>query len=146
MKEMTELAERAVEAARIWELDLDYSAESLEAVDALAQMIWRQHRNQPLPENMLLSVANLYGAYLGEVLLRCGLKDLDFAWRKNEEGEIGIGKEDFWAAPVSKVYKRITQGPYHDLTDFFEIVFGMAVGAVDMDDPRIHILSGEEAV
>ncbi len=146
MKEMAELAERAVEAARIWELDLDYSAESLEAVDALAQMIWQQHRNNPLPEHMLLSVANLYGAYLGEVLLRCGLKDLDFAWTKNEEGEIGIGKEDFWAAPVSKVYKRITQGPYHDLTDFFEIVFGMAVGAVDMDDPRIHILSGEEAV
>ena len=145
MKEMTELAERAVEAARIWELDLDYSAESLEAVDALAQMIWRQHRNQPLPEHMLLSVANLYGAYLGEVLLRCGLKDLDFAWMRNEEGETGIGRKDFRIAPVTKVYKRITMGPEHDLMNFFEVVFGLAIGAVDLNDPRMHILSEEEA-
>ena len=146
MKEMVELAEQAVEAAKVWKLDLDYSAESLEAVDRLAQTIFRLHLMHPLPEDILLGAANLYGAYLGEVLLRCGLKDLDFAWTKNEEGEIGIGKEDFWTTPVSKVYKRITLGPYHDLTDFFEIVFGMASGVVDLDDPRIHVLSEGEAV
>ncbi len=32
------------------------------------------------------------------------------------------------------------------LMDFFEIVFGMVIGAVDLDDPRIHVLSEEEAV
>ena len=146
MKEMVELAEKAVEAARIWKLDLDYSAESLEAVDGLAQMIFRLNRNQPLPEDILLSVANLYGAYLGEVLLRSGLKDLDFAWTEGEKGEIGVGKPDFWTAPVTKVYKRITQGPEHSLMDFFDCVFGLAIGAVDLDDPRMHILSEEETV
>ncbi len=146
MKEMVELAARAVESAKFWKLDLDYSAESLEKADALMQMIYREHLNQPLPEDILLGVANLYGAYLGEVLLRCGLKDLDFTWTEGEEGEIGIGKEDFWAAPVTKVYKRITQGPEHDLMSFFEIIFGLAIGAVDLDDPRMHIISEEEAV
>ena len=146
MKVMEELAERAVEAARIWDLELDYSAESLEKVDALMQMLFMENMSHSLSENTLLATANFYGAYLGEVLLRCGLKDLDFAWMEGEDGEIGIGKEDFWMAPVSKVYKRVTQGPYHDLTDFFEIVFGMAIGAVDMDDPRIHVLSEGEAV
>lgn len=145
MEEMVELAEKAVEAAKFWKLDLDYSAESLEMVDKLAQMIFRAHRNQPLPEDLLLGAANLYGAYLGEVLLRCGLKDLDFAWMENEEGEIGVGKPDFWMAPVTKVYKRITQGPEHNLLDFFECMFGFAIGTVDLDDPRMHILSEEEA-
>ena len=146
MKEMMELAEKAVEAAKFWKLDLDYSAESLEAVDWLAQKIFRLHLMQPLPEDILLSAANLYGAYLGEVLLRCGLKDLDFAWTENEEGEIGVGKEDFWMAPVTKVYKRITRGPEHSLMDFFECMFGLAIGAVSLDDPRMHVLSEEEAV
>ena len=73
MKEMMELAEKAVEAAKFWKLNLDYSAESLEAVDWLAQKIYRLHLTQPLPEEILLSAANLYGAYLGEVLLRCGV-------------------------------------------------------------------------
>ena len=49
-----------------------------------------------------------------------------------------------WVAPVTKFYKRITQGPEHSLTDFFEVVFGLAVGAVDLNDPRMHILSEEE--
>ena len=145
MKEMLELAERAVEAAKFWDVELDYSAESLEPLEKMMQTIYRSHGKMPLPEEILLSVANLYGAYLGEVLLRSGLDTLGFGWVKNEEGETGIGKEDFWAAPVSKVYKRITQGPYHDLANFFEVIFGLAVGAVSLDDPRMHIL-GREAI
>ncbi len=144
MKDMLELAEKAVEAAKFWKLDLDYSAESLEEVDELAQEIFRQHLMQPLPEDILHGVATLYGAYLGEVLLRCGLKDLDFAWTENEEGEIGIGREDMWMAPVTKVYKRFTQGPEHDLMSFFEVMFGLAIGAVDLNDPRMHVLNVEE--
>ena len=146
MKEMLELAEEAVEAAKIWKLDLDYSPESLAKLEKLAQMIYRINMNQPLPEEILLSMSNLYGAYLGEVLLRSGLKDLGFAWTDNGEGEIRIGKEEFLIAPVTKVYKRITKGPEHDLTNFFEVIFGLAIGAVRMDDPRMHILSGQEAV
>lgn len=146
MTDMVEMAAMAVESAKFWELDLDYSAESLEKVDALMQVIFMGNLNQPLPEHILDNVSGMFGAYVGEVLLRCGLKDLGFAWMEGDEGEIGIGMEDFWAAPVNKVYKRITQGPYHNLTDFFEIVFGMAIGAVNMDDPRIHVLSEGEAV
>ena len=82
---------------------------------------------------------------LGEVLLRSGLKDLGFAWVKNEEGETGVGREDFWMAPVTKVYTRITQGPEHSLLVFFECMFGLAIGAVDIHDPRLHFLSEEEA-
>ena len=128
MKKMPELAERAVEAAKVWKLDLDYSAESLEEVDELAQEIFRQHLMQPLPEDILLGAANLYGAYLGEVLLRCGLKDLDFAWVKNEEGEFGIGREDMHMWQLTKVYKRITKGPEHSLFEFFDCVFGIVIG------------------
>ncbi len=145
MNEMKELAENAVEAAKFFGMDLDYSAASLEGLDSLAQRIYRLGRNQPLPEEILLSVSNLYGAYLGEVLLRSGLDTLGYAWMKNEEGVVGIGQEDTWMGPVTKVYKRITQGPYHSLTDFFECTFGLAIGAVDLDDPRMHVISEGEA-
>ena len=143
MKNMAELADRAVEAARFWGFDLDYSAESLESVEKLAQMIWRSNRNQPLPEKFLFSVADLYGAYLGEVLLRSGLADLGFAWVKNEEGDLGIGREDIWMAPFTKVCKRIVQGPEHSLTDFFDCMFGLAIGALDLNDPRMHVVREE---
>ena len=145
MKEMLELAEKAVEAAKVWKLELDYSAESLEGLEWLAEKIFRSNRMLSLPEDLLDTVAEVYGAYLGEVLLRSGLKDLGFAWVKNEEGETGIGREDLWMAPVTKVYKRITLGPEHSLMCFFECMFGLAIGAVELNDPRLHMLSGEEA-
>ena len=145
MKEMVALAEQAVEAAKVWKLDLDYSAASLDGLEWIAEKIFRSNRMLSLPDDLLIGVANVYGAYLGEVLLRSGLADLDFAWVKNEEGEIGNGREDIWMAPVTKVYKRITQGPYHSLTEFFDCMFGLAIGAVSLDDPRMHILSEEEA-
>ena len=145
MKEMVELAEQAVEAAKVWKLDLDYSAASLDGLEWIAEKIFRSNRMLSLPEDLLIGVANVYGAYLGEVLLRSGLADLDFAWVKNEEGEIGIGREDMWMAPVTKVYKRITQGPEHSLMVFFECMFGLAIGAVNLNDPRLHLRSVEEA-
>ena len=144
MKEMERLAAEAVEAAKVWGLDLDYTAESLEALDGLAQRIYGLHRMLPLPEDMLVGLANVYGAYLGEVLLRCGLKDLGFTWTEGEEGKIGVGREDFWMAPVTKAYKRMTRGPEHSLAEFFECMFGLAIGAGDLDDPRMHVL-GEGA-
>ena len=145
MKEMAELAENAVEAARFWNLELDYSAESLEAVEKLMQKVYLANRRLSLTEDILEGIANLYGAYLGEVLLRCGLDGLGFAWTEDEEGGIGIGREDMWMAPVAKVYKRITGGPEHSLTEFFEVMFGLAIGAVDLNDPRMHVISEEEA-
>lgn len=145
MEEMLELAEKAVEAAKFWDLDLDYSAESLEKLELLMQMIYQSNSRLGLSEDMLTGVANLYGAYLGEVLLRSGLNDLGFAWEENGEGETGIGREDMWMAPVTKVYKRITRGPEHSLTCFFECMFGVAIGAVDLNDPRMHVISEEEA-
>ena len=137
MTGMAELAERAVEAARFWGLELDYSPESLDSVEELARVICRMNRNQPLPGEMLASVSNLYGAYLGEVLLRSGLNDLGFAWTENGDGDAGIRREDCRMDPVTKVYKRITLGAEHDLTTFFECMFGWAIGAVDPDDPRM---------
>ena len=71
---------------------------------------------------------------------------MGFTWMEGEEGEIGIGKPDFWMAPVTKVYKRITLGPEHSLVNFFECMFGLAIGAVGLDDPRLHMLGEEEAV
>ena len=141
MKEMLELAEQAVEAARFWNIELDYSAESLEPLEKMMQAVFRSHKNVPLPVDMLFNVANMYGAYLGEVLLRSGLEDLGFAWMTNDEGEAGIGRKDMKIWPVTKVYKRITQGPEHDLMNFFEVMFGLAIGAVDLADPRMHVLN-----
>lgn len=143
-KEMKRLAEMAVADAKDFGLYLDFTSKSLKDVERMAQAIHMAHRLEPLPEDVLLGIANLYGAYLGEVLLRSGLNLLDYRWEEDGEGEIGICSENISMFPVTKVYKRLTQGPDHSLTEFFECMFGLAIGAIGPADPRMHILSAEE--
>ena len=145
MKEsMKSFAEMAVELAQVMGCTLDYSAESIVPLDALAQILYKVNASGNMREETALITANAFGAYLGETLLRSGLAGLGYDWMENGEGEFGIGMDDTWMAPVTKVYKRITQGPYHCLTDFFEIALRIAMEDDDVvNDPRMHILSEE---
>ena len=144
---MLALAEMAVEIAGMLGCPLDYSAESIGPLDALLQVVHMEAVNGNLKDETVQISANAFGAYVGETLLRSGLADLGCDWMENGEGVHGIGLEnaEFWASPITKVYKRIIQGPYHDLKDFFEVVLGTARGELDpLNDPRMHILSEGE--
>ena len=146
MKDMAELSEQAVRAAKFWALKLDYSPESVEDVDVLAQKILLQHLRKPLPEDILRGLAELYGAYLGEVLLRRGLGDLGFAWAENGEGETGIRLGDTWMAPATLVYRRFTRETEPSLINGFEYMFRLAIGALTTNVLPTYTLSGEEAI
>ena len=144
---MLALAETAVEIAGMLGCPLDYSAESIGPLDALLQPVYMEAMNGNLQDGTVQISANAFGAYLGETLLRSGLADLGCDWMDNGEGVHGIGmeKDEFWASPITKVYKRIIKGPYHNVKDFFEVVLGMARDEIDpRKDPRTHVLSAEQ--
>ena len=140
MKMIRELSDTAILAASVVNCELDYSSDSISRLDELVHDIHLSHRRNPKSEDSLTMLAYTCGAYLGETLLRNGLKALGFAWMKNEEGEYVIGNGEDWMAPVTKVYKRMTEGPYHDLTAFYDVCLGLAKGTIDRTDPRLHIM------
>ena len=127
MDNMMELAEKAVELAGAFECRLDYSMESLSSLDELAGMLHRMHTDEPLAEKALINASAILGAYLGETLLRNGLGDLGFGWVE-EDGWAELGREEERTRPLSKVYKRITNGPGDDLTSFGMISLVQAGG------------------
>lgn len=141
--EIMNWAEMAVEMAEMMGFSLDYSMESIYRLELMAQMMHEEYKKGTMKEDTVRILASAYGAYLGEVLLKNGLKDFGYDWTE-ADGEIGIAQEDTTIYPVSKVYKRITQGPYHDLTDFYEVVLGLVRGEIDpQQEPRMHFLSEE---
>ncbi len=145
MEDMRALANNAVEMGEDFGLLLDFTPESIEFLEKLAQVMYHSHnRFLPLPENILCGAAYTLGAYLGETMLRSGLADLGFSWKENEEGQVMVGRDDEWLGPVGKVYKRITEGPYHNLVDFYDVCVGLIGGWVDLDDPRLHNVSEVE--
>ena len=67
----------------------------------------------------------MLGAYLGETLLRSGLRELGFSWVKDEDGSVAVGKDGDMVFPLSKAYKRITAGPGDDLLMFSMVSLAM---------------------
>ena len=134
MPEMDELAEKAVESAKDWDLLLDYSAESITSLETLAQMIYKANKSQHLSDQVLLNAAVIYGAYLGETLLRNGLRKLGFDWAETDEDSIVIRKGDHWMSPINKVYKRFINGTEDNLEGFYSFSLSSARGEFELQN------------
>ncbi len=128
-KQMQEYAEVAVLVAKEMKWKLDYSMKSIDVMEKAAVYIY-QIDLEVDHEVAAFNVATAFGAYLGETLLRNGLAEKGFTWRESEDGDVGIGTENAWLGPITKVYKRITRGRDHDIRTFCDIAFEIANGTV----------------
>ena len=121
MTDMTVYADMAVEMGEVFGYQLDYSRESIQDLEKLAGVIYEENQKKPMSEEVLNRAMAMIGAYLGETLLRTGLKDRGFTWAKCEEGEIALNREEEWVYPITKAYKRLTAGLEDDLMSFYMI-------------------------
>ncbi len=66
---MEDFAKQAVEAAlKEYQTKLDYSLESISAVDSILEKLHLRHRNSPIPERELSRIVLTWGGYVGTVL------------------------------------------------------------------------------
>ena len=119
MTDMKIFAEMGVEMAERLGCLLDYSPESIARVEDLARRFCERDRKRGLRPETVTRASAVFGAYLGETLLRNGLADRGFAWM-GKDREPGIGREGCWFGPVTEVCNRITLGPEHNLVEFCE--------------------------
>ncbi len=86
-----------------------------DSVAALEEWLTRLADARP-PRDVLQSIAVAAGAYLGEILVRCGKG----AWTCEKGGlpAVRLHAEDTLVFPIDKVGKRLTLGPEHDVRPF----------------------------
>lgn len=112
-------------------LVLDYSPASVEHVEAVLAKLYgaiprslfaRIFRKQPSAA-VFLAVCRMYGAYLGEVLRRVGGGE----WVVDRDVSPGLeivclelGDARVW--PVSKVQKRLVDGPEDNVWHYYQVV------------------------
>ena len=102
-------AEKAVSFARKSGVELDYTNESIERVEKLLSQFYDEFQvGQPPAESEYASVANTFGPYVGNTLIR-----------NLGKGEWIKGAGDAWVVLVddhqylfpAKVYRRLKNGP-----------------------------------
>ena len=111
-------AHAAVEVARKdFRRDLDYSGDSIDALDEILVVVGES------PERDLDFEVRLWGSYLGEVLRR----RYAGGWEMTQYpgGTVAVPAVDVRGSrlfPLMKVYRRLTVGEEEDLRSFFTMV------------------------
>jgi hypothetical protein len=128
---MAAYAQDAVDHARAQGVTLDFSHESVHAVEGLLAVM---HEARPKgllsrllsrgpSQETLLTLAKMYGGYVGEVLRRSSSGE----WYLDQEvvpGQTTIGprsgEQRIW--PPAKAGKRIVNGPEDNIWHYFQVV------------------------
>jgi hypothetical protein len=113
-------ARAAVERARLdYKLRLDYSSESIEALDDAVTRVGDS------PELHLEFEVRLWGSYLGEVLRRryAGLWELT-PYPGGLAAVPAVEVRGSKLFPLMKIFRRLTDGNEEDLNSFFQMVTG----------------------
>ena len=145
------IAEDAVQYAMQSGLELDYTRESVENADAFLGAF---HDNLDKYEGdegakTLWNAAVLFGTYIGEMLLRCGLAEKGFVWVEDDGLPIlSAPGSKTSASPISKAHKRILNGPEDSMKSFVDVVFSVVNGEWPKTGvlrvPDVETASGEK--
>ncbi len=125
------IAEDAVLLAMQSGIMLDYTRESANNVDTF---LGTYHDNLDKYDgdegaNILWNVAVLFGTYIGEMLLRCGLAEKGGVWGEDDGFPIlSISGTETSASPITKAHKRILNGEEDSIKSFVDVVFSIVNG------------------
>lgn len=121
-KECKRLSDVAVKCSRIFGEELDYSNESINTLEDMLEYYHSCVEESLLEEDKIVSMAWIFGAYLGETMLRNKLTQCGFEWQYEEEVPCIKHKTNDWAArPISKVYKRLVNGEEDNVVSFYDM-------------------------
>ena len=128
---MQEYAEKAVELARDFDVQLDFSESSVQALERILAQLHDEHRafaagrtspEQAVEEQMVM-MCKLWGGYLGEVVRRRWGGDWAMETYPGENfSTLTLNVRGGKLFPSMKIYRRLTEGPADNVWSFYERV------------------------
>ena len=122
--------EEAINYAKNFKKELDYSDESIKDLEAILEYYYRdlkpktfssffkkKEKNKPTV-NQVYSMATIWGIYIGETIRR-KIGDNVF-WVKEENFYLKSGETKIF--PIEKVYKRMKRGSNDSISEFYDLI------------------------
>ena len=140
---MQEYAERATDLARDFQVELDYSEESLEGLERILAQLSEEHRafrssamqgnpaladgrpeqGTPAVEDQMVMMCKLWGGYLGEVVRRrWGGEWAMETYPGGNFATLTLNVRGAKLFPSMKIYRRLTEGAGDDVWAFYRTV------------------------
>lgn len=124
------LAQRAVGYAKAFHKVFDFAPGSIVALEEILQYYHEDMKRSAPTDRQIHSMALIWGAYLGETILRSGGTGAGYAWA-TVGGKPVLQKPDAWEiAPVGKIEKRLRRGPEECIQSFYDMSLLIIEGKV----------------
>lgn len=145
-----EIAGRAIAYAAQSNIRLDFSKESIEGVERILEA-YHEHLSGydgEEGETTLWNIAVHFGVYLGETLLRLGLREKGYEWYISDGMPILQKDDGNQMSPITKAHKRILNGPEDNVKSFCDVAMLVADGKFPAENVHraidIKLPSGEQ--
>lgn len=127
------VAEKAARDAVKMGYDLDYTPESVDRLEEFLHAIHRIKDSAKLSDDILWNIAVEYGFYLGQTLLRNKLSQLNWKWAELSDGlPVLQDTRKNHMSPITKVYKRLINGPEDSVKSYYEVSIAIATGEIQL--------------
>lgn len=127
------LVEKAMECAAEANVSLDYSPDSIEQLEELLENYYRSKQTRNKEENKIWNMSLIFGSYLGQTLLYNVLYEKGYKWKIENGVPVLSHDESNIMSPISKVYKRLTEGSGDNVKSFYDVAIAIAEGKINFN-------------
>ncbi len=124
------ICRKAVQTAAARNIDLDYSPESVSALEGILTGQHELFKQGKLTDIYIWNMSVMFGVYLGQTLLHCGLKDHGYSWIEQDGIALLTDGGENVVNPIGKTGARIRLGPAENVRLFFELILDLADGMI----------------
>ncbi len=128
---MNEFAQDAVSFAQDqYQTNLDYSDESVRAVEKILNQLYRElprteageMSEEASVQETVDAICNMFGGYVGEVIRRQYGGEWKIETQVSDQPMVCLQVEGNYIFPPAKVYKRLANGSGDDLWFYYEVI------------------------
>lgn len=117
---MTDAANDAVQISKEeFDIDLDYSAKSIETVDNILMEFLNVYKDEVLEDKAVFTLCNVYGAYIGETFKKCAGGNWVYEENEDDAAFIFIEIEDKSYAFAGMCYEQLVNKSEMSIAEYF---------------------------
>ena len=127
-----------------YRINLDFSEDSLKDIEKILDHFNKTMSKEKPSPDLVLSYTKAFTGYIGQVIkIRWG-----GTWKEEDEYSIKNGpglfvkNQDLFL--LSKVYRRITNGPEDNIWHFYQVIKKSIEGSIDLNEVKIEELKVKE--
>ena len=120
--EIKNLYETAVKYASSFGKSFTFAPEDIPALEEILQYYYEDMAKSRPTERQMWSMALIWGAFLGETRLRGYCRQYGFEWVPEEDQPVITKPGGGTLAPVSKVFKRLHNGPEDSVVTYYNVM------------------------